>query len=121
MNVLKIKTKRMMVLLSILVSACATDTAENNETMKRLGTNAAKCILDMAKTIDDGISPADTVAVGVMSKCKNEIDAYDEVRLPAGAGFNIYATTVWNNRHTGWNSQITSIVLETRAAKKNSK
>ena len=110
-------TKLQIIFLVFILSACATERNQNKEANNQLGVIAAKCIVDSARTLDDGISPADTVAIGIMSKCQKEIDAYDEVRLPSGAGFNIYATTVWNNRHIGWGRQITSIVLETRAEK----
>lgn len=113
------KSKVKVALIAMLVTGCATDRVQDKTNLNLLGTTAAKCIVDAAKVLDDGISPADTVAIGVMSKCQNEIDAYDNVRLPAGAGYNVYATTVWNNRHTGWSRQITSIVLESRAAKKS--
>ncbi len=113
------KNKVKIVLIVLFVSGCATDRVQDKSNMNLLGANAAKCIVDASKVLDDGISPADTVAIGVMSKCQNEIDAYDNVRLPAGAGFNVYATAVWNNRNIGWSKQITSIVLESRAAKKS--
>ena len=109
--------KRTLLLLStaFLASGCASsDPVELN----RLGTDATRCIVSAARTIDDGISPADTIAIGVMSKCQAEIDAYDEVRLPSGRGFNVYATAAWNNRNIGWMRQITSIVLEERAKKR---
>jgi|LauGreDrversion4_2_1035121.scaffolds.fasta_scaffold408685_2 hypothetical protein len=99
---------------ALVLSACASS-EEKIIDKNRLGTVAAKCILDASKSLDDGISPADTVALGVMSKCQNEIDAYDVARLPSGVGINVYATTAWNNRNIGWTKQITSIVLETRA------
>lgn len=96
--------------LYLLLSGCAgPDPAVKNQ----LGTIAASCILKSAKSLDDGISPADTVAIGVMSDCQSQINAYDEVRLGSQAG--IYGQTAWANRHIGWARQITAIVLKTRA------
>jgi hypothetical protein len=100
-----------------MMTACGTSEKQKEENFK-LGVVVAECLLDNAAALDDGISPADTVAVGVISKCQSVIDAYDKVRLPSGAGINVYATTVWNNRHIGWMRQTTSIVLETRVSKK---
>ncbi len=82
----------------------------------QLGTIAASCILKSAKTLDDGISPADTVAIGVMSDCQAQIDDYDNARLGGTSG--VYGQTVWANRHIGWSRQITSIVLKSRAEKR---
>ena len=82
----------------------------------QLGTIAASCILKSAKTLDDGISPADTVAIGVMSDCQSQINDYDEVRLGGKSG--VFGQTVWANRHIGWSRQITAIVLKSRAEKR---
>lgn len=108
----------MIRLLLILISAVALSSCASTETKNRLGAAAASCITSAAKTIDDGISPASTVAYGIMSRCQRQIDAYDAVRLPAGVGFNVYATAAWNNRGAGWMQQITVIVLEQRARNK---
>lgn len=96
---------------ALLVAGCA-----STETKNRLADAAAACITSAAKTMDDGISPASTVAYGIMSKCQRQIDAYDAVRLPPGRGFNVYANAAWNNRSVGWIQQITAIVLEQRAS-----
>lgn len=97
----------------LMFAGCsAPDPAIKNQ----LGTIAASCILKSARTLDDGISPADTVAIGVMSDCQAQIDDYDKVRLGDKGG--VYGQTVWANRHIGWSRQITSIVLKSRAEKR---
>ncbi len=98
-------------LSTMLLFGCA-----DTETKNRLGNAAANCIVSAARTMDDGVSPANTVAYGVMSRCQRQIDAYDSVRLPSGRGFNVHANAAWDNRHIGWMSQITAVVLEQRAS-----
>jgi hypothetical protein len=51
-----------------------------------------------------------------MSDCQAQIDDYDKVRLGDKGG--VYGQTVWANRHIGWSRQITSIVLKSRAEKR---
>ena len=104
------------IILSILIFGCASQPSGYID-VNQLGVDAARCIVNSAEILDDGISPADTITVGIMSKCQQEIDAYDYARLPRGS--SVYAVTVWNNRHIGWNRQITSIVLESRAKKRS--
>ena len=51
-----------------------------------------------------------------MSDCQAQIDDCDKVRLGDKGG--VYGQTVWANRHIGWSRQITSIVLKSRAEKR---
>ncbi len=106
------------VLFPLAVLGCATGAQKtpsaDDPELKRLGVDAASCILSSAKQLDDQISPADTIAVGVMSKCQSEINAYDTARLPSTN--TAFGNAAWAARNTGWMRQITSIVLETRAA-----
>jgi hypothetical protein len=97
-------------LLLALVAGCATPTEEE---INKLGASAANCVQNYARKLDDRISPADTISVGVMSKCQDEINAFDEVRLPSKA--TAYGSGAWAGRNIGWLKQITSIVLEARA------
>jgi hypothetical protein len=97
-------------LLLAVVVGCATPTEEETN---KLAASAATCIQNYARKLDDRISPADTIAVGVMSKCQEEINAFDEVRLPSKA--TAYGSGAWAGRNIGWMKQITSIVLEARA------
>jgi hypothetical protein len=92
-----------------LVTGCA---VQSKEDTFQLGVNAAGCIQRNARQLDDRISPADTIAIGIMSKCQREIDAYDEARLPSRA--TAYGSGAWAGRGVGWMRQITSIVLQTR-------
>jgi hypothetical protein len=97
----------------LIFAGCSTpDPAIKNQ----LGTVAASCILKFATTLDDGISPADTVAIGVMSRCQTEINAYDEARLPQRD--TAYGSGAWAGRNIGWIKQITSMVLEARAKRR---
>ena len=91
----------------------------SSETKNQLGNAAGACIVSASKILDDGISPADTVAYGVMSRCQRQIDAYDEARLPPGRGFNTFANAAWDNRNAGWIKQITAVVLQERAIKRS--
>jgi hypothetical protein len=104
--------------LPLTISGCAPVVRQSNSAndpeLKRLGVSAASCILSSAKQLDDQISPADTIAVGVMSKCQSEINAYDTARLPSTN--TAFGNAAWAARNTGWMRQITGIVLETRAA-----
>jgi hypothetical protein len=98
-----------LILLTV-IAGCATPTEEET---KKLGVSAATCIQNYARKLDDRISPADTIAVGVMSKCQAEINAFDEVRLPSQA--TAFGSGAWSGRNIGWMKQITSMVLEARA------
>lgn len=100
-------------IFSIFIAGCATPT---NEDTHKLGASAAICIQTNARKLDDQISPADTIAVGVMSKCQAEINAFDEVRLPSRSTY--FGSGAWAGRNIGWMRQITSIVLETRAERR---
>lgn len=104
--------------LLLTISGCTpavrqSSSADDPE-LKRLGVSAASCILNNAKQLDDQISPADTIALGVMSKCQPEINAYDTARLPSTN--TAFGNAAWAARNTGWMRQITGIVLETRVA-----
>ena len=98
-----------LILLAV-IAGCATPTEEETN---KLGVSAATCIRNYARKLDDRISPADTIAVGVMSKCQAEINAFDEVRLPSRA--TAFGSGAWAGRNIGWIKQITGIVLEARA------
>jgi hypothetical protein len=115
---IKVKNKFLLKLTVILMFAavivgCATPTEEDRS---KLAVKAAACIQNFARKLDDRISPADTIAVGVMSKCQAEINAFDEVRLPNIA--TAYGSGAWAGRNIGWMKQITSIVLEARAERR---
>ena len=96
----------------LFVGCAAPDPAVKNQ----LGMIATSCIVKSARALDDGISPADIVAIGVISDCQAQIDDYDEARVAKKA--TIFSETFWANRHIGWSRQITAIVLKSRAEKR---
>jgi hypothetical protein len=106
---------KLFLCISLLLVGCATVT---NEEKHALGVATAKCLISASKRLDDGISPADTVAVGVISECQRQIDQYDEARVP-DKGFTTFAQAFWANRMTGWIKQTTAIVLKQRVENKN--
>ncbi len=102
-----------ILMLAAVIAGCATPTKEDTN---KLGVSAAACIQNYARKLDDRISPADIIAIGVMSKCQAEINAFDEVRLPSRA--TAFGSGAWAGRNIGWTRQITSIVLETRVERR---
>ena len=108
----------MKIIIPLIGALIALSGCVSTETKNRLGDEAAACIISAAKTMDDGISPANTVAYGIMSRCQQQIDAYDQARLPSGRGFNVYANAAWDGRNAGWMKQITAVVLQERASRK---
>ncbi len=101
------------VIVCVVFMGCATITPEQKNT---LGVEAARCLLTAVEKNDDGISPADTVALGLISSCQVQIDAYDNARVPEK--FTYFGATFWANRMNGWIKQVTAIVLQSRVEKR---
>jgi len=98
---------------AFLLTSCATVSEDQKNA---LGVSAAQCLLNAINKNDDGISPADTVAIGLISSCQSEIDAYDEARVPNR--YSTFGETFWAHRMKGWMKQATTLVLQSRADKK---
>jgi hypothetical protein len=81
-----------------------------------LGVEAARCLLTAVEKNDDGISPADTVALGLISSCQAQIDAYDNARVPDKSTH--FGAAFWANRMNGWIKKATAIVLQSRVEKR---
>jgi hypothetical protein len=105
--------KNILVIFVLSSFWCAAVSEEQKNT---LGVVAAKCLLDAVEKNDDGIGPADTVAVGLISSCQKEIDAYDEARVPEK--YTYFGEAFWANRMTGWMKQSTTFVLQARVGKR---
>jgi hypothetical protein len=71
-----------------------------------------QCLARQAKFLDDKISPADSVAIGVAAACKKEIDIYDNMRVPNNG--TIFANSFYANRHQGWHKSAVMAVLVSR-------
>jgi hypothetical protein len=110
MQISPVLWRYLLVTLAAFAAGCAVPSKED---AYQLGVNAASCIQRNARQLDDRISPADTIAIGIMSRCQEEINAYDQVRLPNRA--TAFGSGAWAGRSVGWMRQITSIVLQTRA------
>lgn len=72
-----------------------------------------QCLVKQARALDDRISPADSVAIGVVAACQGEIDVYDKMRVQ-GAG-TLFTNTFYKNRHIGWHKTGVMTVLNNRA------
>lgn len=64
---------RFLMALSISVALLASSAAQ--EADSRIIKSMTSCLRDGAKTLDDRISDAASIALGVMSKCSQEIEA----------------------------------------------
>ncbi len=71
-----------------------------------------QCLAKYAQALDDKISPADTVAVGVAAACRGEIDSYDNMRVPNNGTH--FSNSFYANRHQGWHKSAVLAVLMAR-------
>lgn len=88
----------------------------SSEEKEDLIRKVVKCAISATKQLDDGISPANTVAAVVINNCRSEIDASDRAIGAIGGKFEL----TWEERKAKlWIDDISEIVLTERAKKKN--
>lgn len=93
----------------VFVGCATTYTANEIDVAKNA---VAQCMVKEARALDDMISPADSIAIGVAAACQKEIDIYDNMRVQ-GAG-SIYRESFYRNRHIGWQKAAVMSVLTER-------
>ena len=103
---------RLSFFLPFLLSACSLTPSYSQSQIDEGLRLATQCLARQAKLLDDKISPADSVAIGVTAACKREIDTYDNMRVPNNG--TAFSNGFYANRHQGWHKSAVLAVLVSR-------
>ena len=99
-------------MLLYFLSACSLTPSYSQSQIDEGLRLATQCLARQAKFLDDKISPADSIAIGVAAACKKEIDSYDNMRVPNNG--TAFSNGFYTNRHQGWHKSAVLAVLVSR-------
>ena len=71
-----------ILLILVGLSGCSIYPSYSQSQIEEGLLKVTQCLARHAKFLDDKISPADSVAIGVAAACKKEIDIYDNMHYP---------------------------------------
>jgi hypothetical protein len=84
---------------ALLLAGCAAQRPQLTEQQRdQVNHDFVACLHAAANKLDDGISPASTVALGLRSLCNRELNAVGDAII-ARAGGSLYAANVYQQRY----------------------
>ena len=112
MEVKSMQIGKYVFLLFFGLAGCVTSPSYTQDQLDVALKKVTICLARQAKELDDKISPADSVAIGVAAACKSDIDIYDNMRVPNDGTY--FANSFYLNRHIGWHKSAVMAVLLAR-------